>query len=132
METSNKRQSKDDLCLVHESDDNIKSEVGKAALKVIGPSTLITQFDESYRLHEFVPTEKKYRSKYETKKSGLVKKLKIFRDSAIKWLSAWEKKYFLDTVKEPTIDDVTNDPLASIVRDKKVLTDRILKKLGCR
>ena len=127
--TYRKSDKNNKICEVFSVDDTIKTKIGQAILKVIGPSKQLTKFDKDKRLMDAAPSVKSYRDTYKSGKTGIVGKLKAFHVSAATWIKTWEKQYCLETFNVPTLQDIQDDKLVSIVHEKKQLAEKIITTL---
>ena len=110
--------TKGDVCETFPDDSTIISKLGKALLKVLGPSTQLSNFDKNKRLFDTVPNETKYKQRYQSGRNTMLTKLNALNKKVTEWLSKWEQQFFIDTVREPAVEDIKNDVLASVVYDK--------------
>ena len=114
----------DPIFAVHDIDDAVKSKVGNAILKVLGPSASLTKFEHNYNILKSFPNEKRLVSMVEVYKRSLVHHLKELRQKALKLIGDWEKTFFLDHLREPSSKDY--DTPRSILDEKIRLVEKIL------
>ena len=124
---------KDDvLHSIFADDPDVTTDIGKGALKIIGPSKQLKQFDKIRKLTKAIPDNQKYSTEYVKLKRALSIKIADFRARAISWIKTWQNQIFADTIEEPTFEDVQQDESASIVNEKLNLAEKILNSWGVK